>query len=56
MSISGVLASIIGLWLPETNKMPTRESYQDFFSTPSDNNDKDVGIDNHVVVVTDEYV
>ena len=29
-----ILASSVGLILPETNKLPTRERYEDFFDTP----------------------
>jgi len=36
MAICSVAASLVGLILPETNKMPTRETYDDFRNSKSD--------------------
>ena len=30
-----LLASLVGLYLPETNNQPTKEHYEDFFDSPS---------------------
>ena len=35
MSVLAVVATLVGLVLPETNNTPTRETYNDFFHTPT---------------------
>ena len=46
MCVLAITGSLIGSVLPETNKQPTRETYQDFFSRPLSEHPNDNGIDN----------
>ena len=46
MCVLAISGSLIGLVLPETNRKPTRETYQDFFSRPVSERFNDNGIDN----------
>ena len=46
VSCVGLIATLIGLILPETGGKPTRETFEDFFEKPSEQNKDSIGMEN----------